>query len=188
MARRTLRKMTWGWVEGFLNVSKAFRRLDAAEGTYLKEIQVTVWSDIHVRSGLNPIGGKTSLQAEQRPARHFRESHESSHPLRTALRERVVLLHTPKIIHVALCLALFCAACFCDETVFCSPNPVIPSAARNAAAGNTGGMYTRKQRTCGIFRSSSCSLLCRPHIRRRSGSPPPLLLYRWGWRRLSTTL
>lgn len=40
MARRTLRKMTWGWVEGFLNVSKAFRRLDAAEGTYLKEIQV----------------------------------------------------------------------------------------------------------------------------------------------------
>lgn len=36
----TLRRMTWGWVEGFLNISKAFRRLDAAEGTYLKEIQV----------------------------------------------------------------------------------------------------------------------------------------------------
>eukprot|EP00904_Undaria_pinnatifida_P003150 jgi/Undpi1/12836/HiC_scaffold_7.g02503.m1 len=46
MARRTLRKMTWGWVEGFLNVSKAFRRLDAAEGTYLKEIQ----DDPEVRS------------------------------------------------------------------------------------------------------------------------------------------
>ncbi|CAM9347916.1 unnamed protein product, partial [Laminaria digitata] len=38
--------MTWGWVEGFLNVSKAFRRLDAAEGTYLKEIQ----DDPEVRS------------------------------------------------------------------------------------------------------------------------------------------
>lgn len=37
---RTLRRMTWGWVEGFLTVCKAFRRLDATEGTYLKEIQV----------------------------------------------------------------------------------------------------------------------------------------------------
>lgn len=32
--------MTWGWVEGFLSVSKAFRRLDSTEGTYLKDIQV----------------------------------------------------------------------------------------------------------------------------------------------------
>lgn len=32
--------MTWGWVEGFLNVAKAFRRLDGTEGTYFKEIQV----------------------------------------------------------------------------------------------------------------------------------------------------
>lgn len=39
-SRVTLRKMTWGWVEGFLNVSKAFRRIDATEGTYLKDIQV----------------------------------------------------------------------------------------------------------------------------------------------------
>ncbi|CAM9543075.1 unnamed protein product [Hapterophycus canaliculatus] len=31
--------MTWAWVEGFLSVSKAFRRVDATEGTYLKDIQ-----------------------------------------------------------------------------------------------------------------------------------------------------
>lgn len=39
-SRATLRRMTWGWVEGFLNVAKAFRRIDATEGTYLKDIQV----------------------------------------------------------------------------------------------------------------------------------------------------
>lgn len=33
--------MTWAWVEGFLNVSKAFRRVDGTEGTYLKDIQVS---------------------------------------------------------------------------------------------------------------------------------------------------
>ena len=32
MTRRALRIMTWGWVEVFPNVSKAFRRLDTAEG------------------------------------------------------------------------------------------------------------------------------------------------------------
>eukprot|EP00752_Nemacystus_decipiens_P011484 g10196.t1 len=38
-SRATLRRMTWGWVEGFLSVAKAFRRIDATEGTYLKDIQ-----------------------------------------------------------------------------------------------------------------------------------------------------
>lgn len=37
--------MTWGWIEGFLSVAKAFRRLDTTEGTYLKEIQVPVVVD-----------------------------------------------------------------------------------------------------------------------------------------------
>ncbi|CAM9358663.1 unnamed protein product [Ascophyllum nodosum] len=35
----TVRSMAWGWVEGFLDVSNAFHRLDSPEGTYLKEIQ-----------------------------------------------------------------------------------------------------------------------------------------------------
>lgn len=36
----TLRKMTWGWAEGIMGVAKAFQRLDAVDGNYLKEIQV----------------------------------------------------------------------------------------------------------------------------------------------------
>ena len=188
MARRTLRKMTWGWVEGFLNVSKAFRRLDAAEGTYLKEIQVTVWSDIHVRSGLNPIGGKTSLQAEQHPARHFRESHESSHPLRTALRERVVLLHTPKIIHVALCLAPFVLLAFVTKPCFAasilSYHPRRETRPQEIRAACIPG---NKERVgyCEVPRAASCVGLI-PVA--GAVDPPPILLYRWGWRRLSTTL
>ena len=50
-ARATLRRMTWGWVEGFLNVAKAFRRIDATEGTYLKDIQ----DDPEVRSQVSQI-------------------------------------------------------------------------------------------------------------------------------------
>lgn len=50
-SRATLRRMTWGWVEGFLNVAKAFRRIDATEGTYLKDIQ----DDPEVRSQVSQI-------------------------------------------------------------------------------------------------------------------------------------
>ncbi|CAM9099296.1 unnamed protein product [Ectocarpus fasciculatus] len=50
-SRVTLRRMTWGWVEGFLNVAKAFRRIDATDGTYLKDIQ----DDPEVRSQLSQI-------------------------------------------------------------------------------------------------------------------------------------
>lgn len=37
----TLRQTVWGWIEGILDVAKAFRRLDANGGSYLKEIQVS---------------------------------------------------------------------------------------------------------------------------------------------------
>ena len=49
--RATLRRMTWGWVEGFLNVAKTFRRIDATEGTYLRDIQ----DDPEVRSHVAQI-------------------------------------------------------------------------------------------------------------------------------------
>ncbi|CAM9632729.1 unnamed protein product, partial [Ectocarpus sp. 8 AP-2014] len=58
VARATLRRMAWGWVEGFLNVTKAFRRIDGTDGTYLKDIQVLPGVS-HVFGFINPRDGSS---------------------------------------------------------------------------------------------------------------------------------